>query len=138
MSQQQQTGLKRRAPFRIRVLEAEKEVCKMCCCSVFIVILQLWAETRKVYSNPVTTVICALLQGSLIDCLASGKRKQGTKKSKQTQRQHRQLHRDQGLSSDIGVTRPLTAQALPPDCPKSGTARGAHSEAYEKDPVPSV
>lgn len=60
------------ARFLVRVLEAEKEVCKMCCCSVFIV-LQLWAETRKVYSNPVTSVICALLQGNLIDSLASRK-----------------------------------------------------------------
>lgn len=58
MSQQQQTGLKHRARFLIHVLEAEKEVCKMCHCSVCIVVLQLWAETRKVDSNPDYCNLC--------------------------------------------------------------------------------
>lgn len=113
MNQHLQTGLNHMAQFLIHVLEPEKEVCKMCCCSVFIV-LQLWAETRKVYSNPVTSVICALLQAGELNWPSGFRKNSERRKSKQTQRHHRQLHTEQGLSSDTEVTAPLRAQALPP------------------------
>lgn len=55
----------------------------MCCRPVFIILPQLWAETRKVYSNPVTTVICALLQGILIDCFGLEEKTEKEKTNKQ-------------------------------------------------------